>query len=275
MLDRKACFICAWRATCQKRYSVSADMNLNVNCPDYSRDVTIRDLDVDRLLVEEQLEKWKKEKKPKYPYVITVSRESGSGGNEISRILAKDLGMDLMGGQIIQKVAESSKMSTKVIESLDEKAISALDSLVSSMFSAHSLSGTEYFRHLTQVILTIGKHGNAIIVGRGAHMILPKEVTFRLRVIAPMALRIQNLMKSRNFTKKEAEEYIKQRDGDRIAFLKKHFQADPADPFQYDMVINTEKMGLEAAAAAVKAAFLAWATKNGFVAAAAVGAGAH
>jgi cytidylate kinase len=275
MIDRRACFICAWRATCQKRYSVSSDMNLNVNCPDYSRDVTIRDVDVDRLLVEEQLEKWKKEKKPKYPYVITVSRESGSGGNEISRILARDLGMDLMGGQIIQKVAESSKMSTKVIESLDEKAVSALDSLVTSMFSARSISGTEYLRHLTQVILTIGKHGNAIIVGRGAHMILPKEETFRLRVIAPIALRIQNLMKSRNYTKKEAEEYIKKRDGDRIAFLKKHFQADPADPLQYDMGINTEKIGLEAAAAAVKAAFLAWTTKNGFVAAEAVRAGAH
>ncbi|HOD35442.1 MAG TPA: cytidylate kinase-like family protein [Syntrophales bacterium] len=262
MIDRRACFICAWRATCQKRYTVSSDMNLNVNCPDYSRDVTIRDVDVDRLLVEEQLEKWKKEKKPKYPFVLTVSRESGSGGNEISRLLAQGLGMDLMGGQIIQKVAESSKMSTRVIESLDEKAVSALDSLVNSMFSARSISGTEYFRHLTQVILTIGKHGNAIIVGRGAHMILPKEETFRLRVIAPMALRVHHLMKSRSYTKKEAEEYIKKRDGDRLAFLKKHFQTDPADPLQYDMVINTEKIGLEAAAEAVKAAFLAWANRR-------------
>jgi cytidylate kinase len=250
-------------------------MNLNVNCPDYSRDVTIRDVDVDRLLVEEQLEKWKKEKKPKYPFVITVSRESGSGGSEISRILAKDLGMDLMGGQIIQKVAESSKMSTKVIESLDEKAVSALDSLVTSMFSARSISGTEYFRHLTQVILTIGKHGNAIVVGRGAHMILPKEETFRLRFIAPMAFRIQNLMRSRDYTKREAEEYIKKREGDRLAFLKKHFQSDPADPSQYDMVINTEKTGLEGAAAVAKAAFLAWVTKKEFAVAEAVRAGAH
>ncbi|MCX5834790.1 MAG: cytidylate kinase-like family protein, partial [Deltaproteobacteria bacterium] len=203
-----------------------------------------------------------KEKKPKYPFVITVSRESGSGGSEISRILAKDLGMDLMGGQIIQKVAESSKMSTKVIESLDEKAVSTLDSLVTSMFSARSISGTEYFRHLTQVILTIGKHGNAIVVGRGAHMILPKEGTFRLRFIAPMAFRIQNLMRSRDYTKKDAEEYIKKREGDRLAYLKKHFQSDPADPSQYDMVVNTEKMGLEGAAAAVKVAFLAWANSR-------------
>lgn len=275
MMDRRACFICAWRATCQKRYTVSSDMNLNVNCPDYSRDVTIRDVDVDRLLVEEQLEKWKKEKKPKYPYVITVSRESGSGGSEISRILARELGMDLMGGQIIQKVAESSKMSTKVIESLDEKAVSSLDSLVNSMFTARSISPTEYFRHLTQVILTIGKHGNAIVVGRGAHMILPKEETFRLRVIAPMEFRVKNLMASRHYTKREAEEYIKKRDGDRVAFLKKHFQVDPADPLHYDMVINTEKMGLEGAAESVKAAYLAWIAKKGFVAPGMAKAGAH
>ena len=275
MMDRRACFICAWRATCQKRYTVSSDMNLNVNCPDYSRDVTIREVDVDRLMVEEQLAKWKKEKKPKYPFVITVSRESGSGGSEISRILASELGMDLMGGQIIQKVAESAKMSTKVIESLDEKAVSTLDSLVDSMFSARSISGTEYLRHLTQVILTIGRHGNAIVVGRGAHMILPKDETFRLRVIAPITLRTQRLMKSRNYTKKEAEEYIRKRDGDRVAFLKKHYQTDPADPSQYDLVINTEKIGLEGAAESVKTAYLAWVTKKGFVSPGMARASAH
>ena len=268
MLDRRACFICAWRATCQKRFTVSTDISLNVNCPDYSRDVTIRDIDIDKLLVEQQLEKWRKGKKPVYPVVITISRLSGGGGSEISRILAKDLGMDLMGSQIIQKVAESTKMSARVIESLDEKAVSALDSFITSMFSARSISPTDYFRHLSRVILTIGKHGNAIIVGRAAHLILPKEQTLRTRIVAPLEFRVQNLMNSRGYSKSEAEKYIKERDGGRTEFFKKYFKADPADPGQYDMVINTEKPGLEGSAEAVKAAFLAWVTKSGFAEAA-------
>ena len=64
-------------------------------------------------LVEEQLGKWRlagterKKEKAKVGPVITVSRESGCGGTKIVQKLAKELGFDLMGGKIIQMVAES------------------------------------------------------------------------------------------------------------------------------------------------------------------------
>jgi hypothetical protein len=45
--DKKYCAICAWRATCQKRFSVSTDATGNVHCPDYSRDLSIKDKDIE------------------------------------------------------------------------------------------------------------------------------------------------------------------------------------------------------------------------------------
>lgn len=45
--ERKYCAICAWRANCQKRFSVSTDAQGFVHCPDYSRDLAIKDSDVD------------------------------------------------------------------------------------------------------------------------------------------------------------------------------------------------------------------------------------
>lgn len=262
MMDKKSCFLCAWRATCQKRFSVTTDMSFNIFCPDYSRDVTIRESDIDKLIVEQQIEHWKKQKQPKYPYIITVSRETGSGGSAIARMLATDLGMDLMSGQIIQRVADKAKMNPKVIEYMDEKAISTFDSIINSFFSSRHIWPTEYFRHLSRVILTIGKHGNAIVVGRGAHLILPRETTFRVRVIAPPEYRMQRLMTNYEYSEKEAKAYMKQRDTDRLAYAKKYFHSDPADLFQYDMVLNTEKIGTEGGANSVKMAFYDWQSKR-------------
>jgi hypothetical protein len=45
--EKRLCAICAWRENCQKRFSVSCDASGNVHCPDYSRDLTIKDRDID------------------------------------------------------------------------------------------------------------------------------------------------------------------------------------------------------------------------------------
>jgi cytidylate kinase len=256
--DRKVCSICAWREQCQKRFSVTTDSIFNVNCPDYTRDVKIRDSEVEAKIVQEQLDKWQREKAPVSVYTITISRQAGAGGSEIARILAKKTKMDLMAGQIIQRVAESSKMSTKVVETLDEKAVTTMESWINSMFVSRHLWPSDYLKHLTMVMGTIGKHGNAIVVGRGAGYILPPETTFRVKIIAPLEYRIETMMHIRNLSRAEAQKYIEQRDADRIAFVRKYFQTDAMEPTNYDLVINTEKVGIEGAVDTILIAFGDW-----------------
>jgi cytidylate kinase len=256
--DRKVCSICAWREQCQKRFSVTTDSIFNVNCPDYTRDVKIRDSEVEAKIVQEQLDKWQREKAPVSVYTITISRQAGAGGSEIARVLAKKTNMDLMAGQIIQRVAESSKMSTKVVETLDEKAVTTMESWINSMFVSRHLWPSDYLKHLTMVMGTIGKHGNAIVVGRGAGYILPPETTFRVKIIAPLEYRIETMMQIRNLSRAEAQKYIEKRDADRIAFVRKYFQTDAMDPTNYDLVINTEKVGIEGAVDTILIAFGDW-----------------
>jgi hypothetical protein len=45
--EKKFCSICAWRANCQKRFSVVTDSSGSVRCTDYSRDLSIKEADVD------------------------------------------------------------------------------------------------------------------------------------------------------------------------------------------------------------------------------------
>jgi len=218
-------------------------------------------------MVEEQLAKWKSETmerktvKAKPAPVITISREPGSGGSEIARKLAQELKMDLVGAQIIQKIAESADISAKLIESLDEKQITRRDDWLSSLIETRHLWVDDYLRHLTKVIGTFGKQGNFIIVGRGAQYILPPEDTFRLRFIADMEVKIRNVMRDFGSTREEAEKYVIKTDSDRRAYLRKYFNADVTNPSDYDMVINTGKLGNDGAMDAVKVAFTAWKRK--------------
>jgi len=252
-MDKRICSVCAWREQCQKRYIERSDSSLY--CPDYTRDIRIKN--IENKFLEFQLGKWESKKPARGP-VITVSRETGSGGSQVARLLAEDLKMDLIGGQIINKVAESAKMSTKVVETLDEKAITTLDSWIDSLFVSRQLWPDVYLRHLTKVIATIGEHGNAIIVGRGAHLILPPENTLRLRFVAPLEKRIERIMEYRkSMTRQEAEQYIQKKDADRKGFIKKYFHADAGDPSLFDMVLNTGAIGIDGAAQMVKEAFTA------------------
>ena len=52
--EKKYCAICAWRGNCQKRFSVATDAQGFVHCPDYSRDLSIKDQDIDAAVKKDQ-----------------------------------------------------------------------------------------------------------------------------------------------------------------------------------------------------------------------------
>jgi cytidylate kinase len=65
-------------------------------------------------------------------------------------------------------------------------------------------------------------------------------------------------MRDRQMSLKEAKEHLKKFDSDQIAFVRKYFKEDINDPKHYDIMINTQHIGIESAAESVKKAFLAW-----------------
>ena len=217
-------------------------------------------------LLDEQLSRWQtrrlatekamkeKEKQPKP--ILAISIDPGSGGVEIAKRLASLLGMDILGSEIIQRIVESAKMSKRAVETLDEKETKKLNAWLDSLFG-ESFSPDDYFRHLNAVIGTIGKHGNAILLGRGAQYILPRETTFRLRIIAPLDIRIEKAMKTTGQSRKDAEEFVLKMENARRSFVRQYFKRDVTDPLGYDLVLNTENLSIDAAVLIIQTAFKA------------------
>ena len=104
------------------------------------------------------------------------------------------------------------------------------------------------------MILTIGKHGRAVIVGRGANFILSPESRFRVRVIAPIDTRIGNISRDYDVSAKKAKRRMIRTGSDRRAFIRKYFNSDIGESVNFDLVINTDTVRVENAVEAIGSA---------------------
>ncbi len=207
-------------------------------------------------LVEDQVKKWsfdhKETPQPSFALnVVTVSREAGSGGKLIAKGIAECIGFDLFHQEMIHEMAQSAHVSTQILESLDEKGLTMLEDWVAAAVHRRHLWPDEYLQHLLKVVSTIGRHGHAVMVGRGANFILPRDRIFRLRVVAPIDFRAQKVAEAYDMPIKDAHRRILKTESDRNAFIRKYFHADIADPIHYDLVVNTGTLTLDEAITSV------------------------
>ena len=207
--------------------------------------------------VKEQIAKWGSmvgengRKQEAHIPVITVSSEPGSGGTIIAQEVAKRLGFDYFHKDIIEGISKSAKIRASVIETLEKERMSGIEDFISSLVKEHYLWPGIYMEHLLKVVSTIGKHGRAVIVGRGANFILPPEERFSVRVMAPLEIRIQNIVNHYATSEKNARRRVIRRESKRRAFIRQSFNADISDPLNYDLTINTGKTGSESAVEAI------------------------
>lgn len=203
-------------------------------------------------IIDEQIKKWeigKKEKKPiqETINIITISRESGSQGYEVAEKLCHKTGLVLFHDKIVEAMIEKSKTSPFLLKTLDERAMNIVDDIVSNFVNENHLWPDEYSKLLFKILTTIGKHGNAVILGRGANCVLKKQNTLRVRIVAPMAIRQKNIQKSLNMNKSDTQKYIVSTDANRNAFVKRYFNSDATDPSNYDLILNTGTLSVDKA----------------------------
>ena len=212
-------------------------------------------------LVDEQVRRWellrRKPKEAKVRPVITITGQHGARGDELSRQLASALGFDHFDREIIHRVAESAQLSERVVAAMDMKKRELLADWLAGFASRNYLSPAEYRYHLAHVIGAIAHQGGAVIVGRGAHLLL-KGHALRVLAVAPLEDRVRTVVEAEGLSERDARRRIEEVESDRHAFILMHYHAEFADPTAYDLVVNTGALGLDGAIAAVRAALDKW-----------------
>ena len=176
---------------------------------------------------------------------VTISREPGCGGEAIAQRLSAALKLHLYSWEIVEQIAKDAHVSTAVVSTLDEKSTSELEEWLATFRGDRSLSSDAYEERLSKVIFTIASHGNAIILGRGSNFLLPPGKKIGLSLVAPLDVRIKNVMEERGLSRKLAQEHIAKVEAEHQRLVKKYFHLDIRDPIHYHMVINTALVDAE------------------------------
>lgn len=178
--------------------------------------------------------------------VITISRQLGSGGAIIARLVAEELGFRVLGRDIIDAVAVRAGVSNEVVRSLDEQALDWVGGFIRSF--GHSLQGQpitqeSYAYIVSQVIRNAARSENLVVLGRGGQVILGQVPgTFHVHVVAPLPDRIANLKTYENVDNVTARQRIQESDAVRRRFVMLVGRHDWEDPLIYDLIVNTHRL---------------------------------
>ncbi len=161
-------------------------------------------------IIDEQIKRWELGKVEKAPImesvnVITISREAGSQGHKVAEKLTEVLGFDLFHHEILEAMIETSKSNKSLLETLDERGMNIVDDIVSAVVHEHHLWPDEYSKMLLKILNTIARHGNAVILGRGASCALKDVNCLKVRIVAPTTQRREYIQKSMGLSFEEAE----------------------------------------------------------------------
>jgi cytidylate kinase len=184
--------------------------------------------------------------------VVTISREAGCRGESIAQRVAAELGLHLYTWEIVEQIAKDEHVSVQVVSTLDEKARSELEDWLAGFQGTHNLSEFAFLKDLRRITFAIAAHGGALILGRGANFLLPPEKRIGLLFVAPLEVRIRNVMEDRGLSEKHARERIVKVEAEQRRFAKKYFQTDIRESTHYHLVINTALVKPDTIAAIMK-----------------------
>jgi cytidylate kinase len=216
--------------------------------------------------------------------VITISRQIGSGGDEIVNRLCQVLGYQQFDKRLIIQAAAESGLSEQEASAIrfddftdeNHKVTTFLDRLFNRnvvvfqgrVWKDPTLGGDAYedVRLSEEAVVALVEHairsaytlGNFVIVGRAGQVILKdKPDAIHIRIDAPMEDRIQRVKaqfrqerQAYDATvdiRREAQDWINQRDAASTDYLRRFYDARWDDPLLYHLVINTGKVSIDQA----------------------------
>lgn len=160
--------------------------------------------------------------------VITIGRQFGSGGREIGRKLAEQLGVPFYDKQLLVQAAKDSGIAQEVLENYDEAPTnSLLYSLSMGAYSMGNMGAASFnlpmnhkvFLAQFDTIKRLADQGGCVIVGRCADYALMKHPhRVSVFVYADIKKRVDRVAKYDNISPKEAEERLMKADKKRASY---------------------------------------------------------
>ena len=184
--------------------------------------------------------------------IITISREFGSGGRTIGRMVAERLGIPFYDKELVDQIAVESGFAPKFVEEHGEHSPGS--SLFSYAFAPQGIPGimnglsTADFLWNIQcsVILQLAEKGPCVIVGRNADYILKdRPDALHAFVFADTAYRAERIVRRYGESEKSPEQRLNEKDKRRRVNYQHYTGRTWGQSQNYDISLDTGVLGIE------------------------------
>ena len=188
-------------------------------------------------------------------YVISISREFGSGGRLIGKRLAAQLGIPCYDRTIIQKTAEKSGLSPDFIARAEERARSRFHMSIAPIgigaptMSSHGIPVShQAFFAQSDVIRELADQGPCVIVGRCSDYVLgDRDNCLKVFIHADLASRVRRCVEEDHIPQDDMERRVVQMDRGRANYYNYYTGHNWGEMRRYDLTINSSTVGVEGA----------------------------
>ena len=192
-------------------------------------------------------------------HILAMEREFATGGNEIGRRVARELGIPLYDRNILIEAAKLLELETKYVEDLEETAPGSLIFNLSSklggglnstskapLSSSNLPLSVKLFMEEKRLLEAKAAEGDCVIIGRCASDIFrDRQDCLKVFVFADRDYRLKRTIETEKYPADKAEDRIKKMDKKRSDFFRTHTSKEWKDMSNYDICINSSLIGIE------------------------------
>ena len=190
--------------------------------------------------------------------VVCISHKTGSGGEEVGRLVAERLGFLYVDDDIVARaaarggispadVADEERRKSVVNRLLEMLAIGTSE--IGGAAVVHGVDNDDVRALIRETIERTAARGNAVIVAHAAsHVVEPGDEALRVLVTATPSTRAHRLGAAEALEQAKAARAVKDSDAGRRDYLKRFYEIDEELPTHYDLIVNTDVLSVERAA---------------------------
>ena len=210
-----------------------------------------------RELDKKLIEKEKSTQQPAFYPTICFSRKIGVGALEVAHLLADRIGYHVVDRELLTEIAKKEGLTEKTVAYFDERYPGRINELLRFLFGEKSFINSDYSNRLFSTVISISALKPTLFVGRGTHLILPRDRVLAVRFIASAEYRINRMAKLLEASESDVALKLAQIDKEQSDFFKKVFDKNDASPYEFDLIINIDYLDdPQMAADIIETAFL-------------------
>ena len=180
--------------------------------------------------------------------IITIGRQYGSGGREIGKKLADQLGIPFYDNELLDIAAKKSGICEELFQTNDEKPTSSLlYSLVMGSYGGNSLPfNHKIFLAQFDAIRSIADEGPCVIIGRcGDYALEDYPNLINIFIHADLKLRIKRAIENYGIESGKAEDFVLKTDKKRASYYNFYSSRKWGNLDNYDLTVDSGFLGID------------------------------